>query len=74
MTIMSGDGSPGVPFLVGPGVQQVQVPALPGAQRFTISRQGRVLIDVTGAERVNATADVVDICNAQTFSGSASIL
>lgn len=73
VTIVSGGGASGVTFLVGPGLQQVQVPALPGAQRFVVSRQGRELVNVTGAERVNTTGSVVDLCNAQTFSGSAAI-
>ena len=49
----------------------MQVPALPGAQRFIVSRGTAILVNITGAERINATAEVTEICNAQTFSGSA---
>lgn len=71
VTIASGDGSPGVTFEVAAGLHQVQAPALPGSQRFVVSRGGAVLVDVTGGERVNASEAVTDLCNAQTYTGSA---
>ena len=69
ITITSGNAA-AIRFLVEPGVQSVQVSALPGTQRFVVSRGATLLANVTGSERINSTAESVAVCNAQTFTGS----
>jgi hypothetical protein len=73
LRITSGAGSGGAPvaFALAPGRSSVQVPARSGAQRFELLRAGAVLIDVVGSEAINTTQQASEICNSQTFSGSA---
>ena len=52
------------------GLHSVQVPALPGAQKFTFHRAGQVVpISATGSEGINTTAMSAAACNHQIFSG-----
>ena len=57
------------------GLVSLQVPRRPGMQRVVVSRAGVVLVNVTGTERVNASAApaVLERCNHQTFTGHARL-
>jgi hypothetical protein len=57
-----------------PGRSLVQVPALSGRQRFELVRAGATLVDVVGSKAVNTTVQAANICNTQTFTGSAHML
>ena len=58
------------------GLVSFQVPRRPGMQRVVVSRAGEVLVNVTGAERVNVSTApaVLADCNHQTFTGYAGLM
>ena len=72
ISIFSGDNPPRT-FAVGAGLADVQAPAAPGVQRFVLTRDGAELVNVTGSEAVNSTAQAAGICNSQTFSGTVRV-
>ncbi len=64
-------GKPSVQtFQLPAGLHSVQVPALPGAQKFTFSRTGLTApVTAIGSEGINTTAMSTEVCNTQVFSG-----
>jgi hypothetical protein len=67
-TITSGT-APGVLFPMEAGINYVKTLWSPGKQSFRVERAGVVLADVTGTQAINTTAQSMELCSAQTFSG-----